>query len=195
MNTMKFANIAAAALVSLCLSGCGNIQKVISFSTPYKQPESGDRARIRIISFRGMVRAVPNSSCIDWRLPGAGVMVVSKKGFVNVNDQNLDMPDGQFPKLKTSMGSVAVSELYIPAGKPIAIDYMSDSQQTLNGVYGCFVQKSFVPVVNEDYEVSFSQTGKLCQLSIVRLTKSDGVDRSSPVILSAAPLCHLSDLF
>ena len=71
MSILKIATAIATGLACLYLSGCGNIQAVRSFSTPYEQPASGDRARIRIISFDGMVRAVPNSDCIDWRLPGA----------------------------------------------------------------------------------------------------------------------------
>ena len=195
LNTTKVAGVAVAAFASLYLSACGNIQTVRSFSTPYEQPASGDRARIRVISFDGMVRAVPNSSCIDWRLPGAGVMVVPTKGFADVNGQDLGMPIGQFPKLVTAMGTVAVSELYIPAGKPIVLHYLSRGGVQDQTNYQCFVPRSFVPVADEDYEAVYRQVGKLCHFTIVRLTENDGVDRSSPVALSGAPLCRASDNF
>lgn len=195
LSTTKFAGVAAAAFACLHLSACGNIQTVISFSTPYEQPTSGDRARIRVISFGGMVRAVPNSSCIDWRLPGAGVMVVPTKGFANVNGQDLGMPIGQFPKLATAMGTVAVSELYIPAGKPIALHHLSQGEIQGQMNYQCFVPRSFVPVADEDYEAVYKKDGKLCHFSIVRLTKSEGIDRLSPVTLSGAPFCRASDNF
>lgn len=191
LNWKKAAGMVTAAVVFSNISGCGNIQTVRSFSTPYEQPISGDRARIRVISFGGMIRAVPNSSCVDWRLPGAGVMVVSTKGFANVNDHELGMPIGNFPGQTTVTGAVAVSELYVQAGKPIVLDYISQGQNNSQ----CFVSRSFVPVIGEDYEAAFAQNGKFCRFSIVRLTKSDGVDRSTSVALSEAPLCRASDKF
>ncbi len=84
---------AAIAVIVFTLAARGNIQTVRSFSTQYQQPTEGERARIRVIS-DGMIRAVPNSTCIDWRLPGAGVMIAAKKGFAQSNDQKLDMPIG-----------------------------------------------------------------------------------------------------
>lgn len=56
------------------LSGCGALTDVRSFSTPYSTPDGGETARLRVIS-DGMVRGVPKSDCVDFRLPGAGVMV------------------------------------------------------------------------------------------------------------------------
>lgn len=194
LKTTKFAGVAMAAFGCLLLFACGNIQTVISFSTPYEQPTSGNRARIRVISFGGMVRAVPSSSCIDWRLPGAGVMVAPAKGFANVNGQDIGMPIGQFPKLVTAMSTVAVSELYIPAGKPTALHYLGPGEVQGQWNYQCSVPRSFVPVANEDYEAVFKQEGKLCRFSIVRLTKGDVIDLSS-VTLSEAPLCRESDQF
>jgi hypothetical protein len=191
LNWKKAAGITAAAVVFSNISGCGNLQTVRSFSTPYEQPTSGDRARIRVISFGGMIRAVPNSSCVDWRLPGAGVMVVSTKGFANMNDRDLGMPIGKFPGLTTAMGAVAVSELYVEAGKPIVLDYISQGQKN----FQCFASISFVPVVGEDYEAAYTQNGKFCRLSITRLTESDKTDRSTSVAFSEASLCRVSDKF
>jgi hypothetical protein len=194
-NILKHANVVAIIFFCLHLSACGNIWTVISFSTKYEQPISGDRAKIRVVSFNGMVRAVPNSSCIDWRLPGAGVMATPTKGFANVNDQNLGMPIGQFSGLATSMGVVAVSELYIPAGKPIVLHYLSQGDIQNGANYQCFVSRSFIPVVNEDYEAVYKQDGSLCHFSIVRLSKNGGIDQLSPVTLYGAPLCRASDNF
>jgi len=195
VNFWKFIGIAAVMLVALSLSACGDIQTGISFSTPYQQPTSGERARLRVMSFGGMVRAVPNSSCIDWRLPGAGVMVVPTKGFANVNGQDLGMPVGQFPGITTAMGTVAVSELYIPAGKPIVLHYLSQGEIHGRTNYQCFVPRSFVPIAGEDYEAMYFQEGSLCRFGIARLTKSEGVDTSSSVALVEAPLCRASDNF
>lgn len=191
LQTKNFSALAVAAFTCFQLSACGNIQTIVSFSTPYEQPESGDRARIRVISYHGMIRAVPNSDCIDWRLPGAGVMVSSTKGFANVNDRDLGMPSGQFKNVTTTMGRVAVSELYVPAGKPISLHYLSQGDRN----YQCFVAKSFVPVANADYEAAYAQDGKICHSSIVRLAQDGGVDKLLPVKLNAAPLCRASDIF
>jgi hypothetical protein len=183
------------AVVALMLSGCGNIQTVISFSTPYQQPISGERARLRVVSFGGMVRAVPNSSCIDWRLPDAGVMVSSMKGFANINGKTLGMPPGQFPGAATVMGTVAISELYIPAGKPITLHYLSGGELRGQNNYQCFISKSFIPVAGKDYESTYLQQGSLCRFGIVQIANSDDADKPSPVVLTDAVFCRASDNF
>ena len=122
-------------------------------------------------------------------------MVVPTKGFANVNGQDLGMPAGQFPNLKTNMGAVAVSELYISAGKPITLHYLSHGEAQGNEIYQCFVPVSFIPVTGEDYEAAYIQDKKVCRFSIVRLTKNDGVDQSASVELSKASLCRKSDIF
>ena len=76
----------------LCLlSGCGALTDVRSFSTPYTMPSSAETARLRVIS-DGMVRGVPKSDCVNFRLPGAGVMVVARDGYANRNGERLGMP-------------------------------------------------------------------------------------------------------
>ena len=96
------------------MSGCGSISAVKSFWTTYQAPESGPRAKIRVIS-TGMVRAVPESSCVDWRKPGAGVMVSAQKVYSNLNGQSLDMPKHRGGYLLPADGEIQMSELYISA--------------------------------------------------------------------------------
>ena len=57
--------------VLLALSGCGQVANVRSLSTGYIPPQSGETARIRLLT-DGLVRAVPGRDCLDWNVPGAG---------------------------------------------------------------------------------------------------------------------------
>jgi hypothetical protein len=197
ISILKLKNSVGALYIifTLLLSACGNIQNVISFSTPYQQPTSGETAKLRVVSFGGMVRAIPNSDCIDWRLPGAGVMVVTRKGFANVNDQNLGMPAGMFPELKTEMEKVAISEFYVPAGKPLVLYYLSHSESVWGQNYQCFVPKVFTPVAGENYEAVYSQQGTACHYKIVHLMQDGGVDESTTIALSNTKFCRVTDNF
>ena len=114
---------------------------VRSFSTPYSLPASDQTARLRVFS-DGMVRAIPKSACIDFRLPGAGVLVAPRKGYADRNNESVDMPviDAQPP------GTVK-SEFKIPAGEPVAFVYNRD---------GCYNRFTFVPKPGADYELNAS---------------------------------------
>ncbi len=179
------------ALAVITLSACGNIQTVKSFSTKYQQPTLGELAKIRVVSKDGMVRAVPNSDCVDWRLPGAGVMVSSKKGFAQVNDQKLEMPAGNFSAINSTTDANAISELYIPAGKPLVLYYLSQG----NARYQCFVQKSFIPASGENYEAVFTQENSMCRFGIYRLKPEGGIDNTKNIKLSDSQFCRQSDNF
>ncbi len=177
------------------LIACGSLQDVRSFSTPYQQPDSGERARLRVISFDGMVRAVPSSSCVDWRLPGAGVMVATEKGFANRNGESLGMPAGSRPAMASARNVTAVSELYVPAGKPIVLHYLSQGTGFINpstqgtGKYQCLVSKAFVPVAGEDYEAVFMQVEDRCRFGVTHLAKNGNVGQPTPMELTTALLC------
>ena len=187
--TSKFLKALAFPVAALTLSGCGNIQTVKSFSTPYEAPTTGERARIRIVA-DGMVRAVPQSDCEDWRLPGAGVMVSAQKGFADQNGRSLNMPGAD----KVQADGRVVSEFYVPAGKPLMLSYISNGRS--NGLKSeqCFARKSFVPVAGEDYEASFRHSGPLCLTSVTTLEAQSGTAaRSRPVPLAEAKFCRASD--
>jgi hypothetical protein len=192
----RFLTIFLITLTAILLSACGNIQTVKSFSTQYQQPNSGDRAKIRVVAFNGMIRAVPNSNCIDWRLPGAGVMVVTSKGFAQVNNQKLEMPFGRFPDIK-STDTVAVSELYVPAGKPLSLYYLSYGSVSQNGQSitrkQCHVIKSFTPISGENYEATFSHENTVCPHDINQLKPDGGIDHTKKIELTNANLCRATD--
>lgn len=73
------------------VAGCGTAAKLRSFSSLYAEPTDGPVAQLRILA-NGMVRAVPGQSCVDWRSPGAGIMIVPRKGFTSHNGRDLGMP-------------------------------------------------------------------------------------------------------
>ncbi|GAB2722948.1 hypothetical protein [Comamonas sediminis] len=205
---MKFLPSFAALLGASLLAGCGNIQTVKSFSTAYQEPSDGERARVRIIS-DGMVRAVPKSACVDWRVPNAGVMVSSKKGFADQNNRTLNMP-GEPVRLK-SEGRTVVSEFYVPANEPLTFAYLSNGHTNNGKQVQCRVNKTFTPQAGKDYEARFvvlkSQDDKAFSwfntsannscLSLITTLTADGMPDVTPANLvkpSDAALCHATDI-
>lgn len=179
---MKYLLMAGAALL---LTGCGNLANVRAYSTPYAEPQGGDTARLRVIS-NGMVRAVPGRDCIDWRSPGAGVMVVQQSGFANRNGQVLGMPPSAVAAQLQGAG-MARSELKIPAGKPTAFNFQS--QGSVSGGYSYSCQKSFrfTPQAGKDYQMIMLESGQ-CQLSVQELG-------GGQVDWQDAGLCNAADAF
>lgn len=181
---MKPAYFISVCALAVMLCACGNIQTVKSFSTPYQEPLTGARARIRVVS-DGMVRAVPNSDCVDWRIAGAGVMVSAMKGFANLNDRKLDMPASAAQALVVG-SHFAVSELQIPAGKPVTLDYLSQGAAG----YQCFVRRSFVPMDGRNYEAVFWQDKAKCYF---RVNEIEHGSAPIPIELAPAKWCRVSD--
>ncbi|WP_122241063.1 hypothetical protein [Pseudomonas syringae] len=159
------------------LTGCGQISSVRSFSTAYSTPELGDKVKLRVITF-GMVRGIPNSDCVDFRLPGAGVMVVGRDGFANRNGERLDMAlkdDGNAPGVR--------SELLITAGQPIAFHYIGQQ---------CYNMFSFVPQIGVEYQLEATSAYK-CSVSLRQ--RVVGEAKTSSVRLNDSKLCRIMDNF
>ena len=129
--------------VLLALSGCGQVANVRSLSTGYIPPQSGETARIRLLT-DGLVRAVPGRDCLDWNVPGAGVMASAKSGFPDHNGENLGIPG----PIYSLAGSVS-SELVVPANKPITLHYLGRLQYSRQ----CAKTMTFVPQPGVDYMV------------------------------------------
>ena len=157
------------------LTGCGAITDVRSFSTPYSTPPGGETARLRVIS-DGMVRGVPKSSCVNFRLPGAGVMVAERDGFANRNGETL----GMAPAQHQSNGTV-MSELLVPAGQPIAFHYLGNR---------CYNMFSFVPEAGMDYELDAASRYK-CGVTLKRMAFGKIEGTSEP--LGESKLCNWGD--
>lgn len=181
MKYLLFAGIAAVSL-----SGCGNLANVRSYSTAYAEPVSGETARLRVIT-NGMVRAVPARDCIDWRSPGAGVMVVAQSGFANRNGQSLGMPVSRDDQLQSS--NLVRSELKIPANTPVSFSFQSQGSVSSGYAYSCQESFRFTPQAGKDYQLILLESGQ-CLISLQRLDNADG---QSKVAFEEAGLCKASD--
>jgi hypothetical protein len=168
------------------LSGCANLAAIHSFSTRYEPPASGERARIRVTT-DGMVRAVPGRACVDWNAPGAGVMAVPQRGFANRNDERLGMPSVPAPVAKSDTAAVVSTELYIPAGVPVVLDFLGPSD-TRGGIrYQCAVSLSFVATAGRDYQAQFFQDRDICPYSIQVIGGDSAALLSKVKTVPAAP--------
>ncbi|WP_324187954.1 cupredoxin domain-containing protein [Pseudomonas pisciculturae] len=159
------------------LTGCGALNSVRSFSTPYSTPPGGETVRLRVIS-DGMVRGIPKSSCVNFRVPGAGVMVVARDGYANRNGETL----GMAPAQHQSNGTV-MSELLVPAGQPIAFHYLANR---------CYNMFSFVPEAGMDYELDAASRYK-CGVTLKRMAFGKTEGTSEP--LDESKLCNFGDNF
>ncbi|UXZ21107.1 hypothetical protein KZH41_21810 [Pseudomonas sp. YeP6b] len=139
---MTVLRVIPVALLVL-LTGCGQVANIRSLSTGYAPPQSGETARVRLIT-DGLVRAVPGRDCLDWNVLGAGVMASTKSGFPDHNGESLGMPG----PIYTWNGAVT-TELVVPANKPIALHYLGQLQYSRQ----CFSSMSFVPRPGVDYMV------------------------------------------
>jgi hypothetical protein len=187
-------------LIVALLAGCGNIANVRSFSTPYVPPTTGETAKIRVIS-NGMLRAVPNSTCIDWRLPGAGVMVVPQKGFANLNNQDLGMQQSAASKILLARAGVVSSELYVAAGKPIVLHFMGTGSTRISGSgasmttirNACNKGVSFVPEAGKEYDASFVENGSICSIQMGEVGAKNQKSSIDVPQLAEAGLCNVMD--
>ena len=144
---MKLLPVIPAVLL-VALGGCGQVANVRSLSTGYVAPQAGETARVRIVT-DGLVRAVPGRDCLDWNVPGAGVMASAKPGFPDHNGENLGMPGPIY-----SWAGAVSSELVVPANKPIAFHYLGRLQYSRQ----CAKSMSFVPKAGRDYMVQASMS-------------------------------------
>jgi len=173
------------------LSGCGSISAVQSFWTTYQAPESGPRAKIRVIS-TGMVRAVPESSCVDWRKPGAGVMVSAQKVYSNLNGQSLDMPKRRGGYLLPADAEIQISELYISAKGPLTLYLMGAGYDSGGKIRSCQRAVSFVPEPGKNYDAVLTEHGRNC---LIQVDELDAVGDFESVPLQKAGLCNVLDNF
>lgn len=176
-NTLCFLRHTWSLTLLILLAGCGALTDVRSFSTPYSAPGGGETARLRVIS-DGMVRAVPKSDCVDFRLPGAGVMVAFRDGYANRNGESLGMP-----AVDKHPASTVMTELLVPAGQPIAFHYIGAQ---------CYNMFSFVPEAGKDYQLEASGRYK-CTVTLKQLSVK--TTELSPLSLEDSKLCRITDNF
>lgn len=158
----------------LALAGCGALTDVRSSSTPYSTPPGGETVRLRVIS-DGMVRGVPRSDCVDFRLPGAGVVVAARDGYANRNGESLGMAAPQTPAVPGTR-----TEVLVPAGQPMAFHYLGnqcynlfsfvpkagmDYQLEASGMYKCAVMLKQAPLGSKEYAAAPLKDSKLCRVT------------------------------
>lgn len=174
--------------LAVAVSGCGNIANIRAYNTPYAEPAAGDTARLRVIT-NGMARGVPGRDCIDWRVPGAGVMAVAESGFAGQNNgRSLGMPESN--RRVEAQGS-ARSELKVPANKPFAMNFQSEGYVSGGNAYSCRQSFHFTPKAGEDYELILLDGGQ-CLIALQRLNPT-GKPQNVPV--EKAKLCNARDMF
>lgn len=167
------------------LTGCGQVANIRSLSTGYVAPQSGETARVRLIT-DGLVRAVPGRDCLDWNVPGAGVMASTKSGFPDHNGESLHMPG----PIYTWNGAVT-TELVVPANTPIALHYLGQLQYSRQ----CFSSMTFVPRAGTDYMVQATIYAD-CSIQLHELS-ADGKqwDAVEPVPKGKVSMCNAMDNF
>ena len=180
---MRFRNV--VPLLLLALGGCGQVANIRSLSTGYVPPQNGETARVRIVT-DGLVRAVPGRDCLDWNVPGAGVVASAKAGFPDHNGESLGMPG----PIYSSAGAVT-SELVVPAGKPIAFHYLGRLQYAQQ----CAKTMTFVPKPGRDYMVQASMSAD-CSFLLDELP-ADGKQwvRIEPTPVGKVSMCNVMDNF
>ncbi|WP_157050714.1 hypothetical protein [Herbaspirillum rhizosphaerae] len=175
----------------IALSGCGNMANMRSFSRAYQPPTQGERAKIRVVS-TSMVRAVPESDCIDWRKPGSGVMVVPQKGFANLNNQSLNMPVNSREYTIPADAKLVSSELYIPANKPFTLHMLGHGYASGMSRYTCQKSITFLPGSEKSYEAVLIEIGRGCSVELMEIL-SDNSYKNVPA--KEAGFCRKSDSF
>lgn len=174
--------------LAVAVSACGNIANMRAYSTAYVEPASGDIARLRVIT-NGMARGVPGRDCIDWRVPGAGVMAVAQSGFADQNNgRSLGMP--QSGRIVEGQG-LARTELKVPAGKPFAMNFQSTGYVSGGYSYSCQQTFRFTPQAGQDYKLILLDSG-MCAIGLQRLIPA-GKAENQPV--EKAGLCSALDAF
>ena len=176
------------AALAVAVSACGNIANMRAYSTAYVEPVAGDTARLRVIT-NGMVRGVPGRDCIDWRVPGGGVMAVAQSGFADQNNgRSLGMPESG--RVVEGPG-LARTELKVPAGKPLAMNFQSTGYVSGGYSYSCQQTFRFTPQAGQDYELILLDSG-MCAIGLQRLIPA-GKAENQPV--EKAGLCSALDAF
>jgi hypothetical protein len=138
---MRILRIVVFSIVALMIGGC---------ITPYKEPESGPRAKVRFALLNqkllGVTRVVgyADAPCSDGKLI-AQLDLLGKKGSKN---KSLDMPLNPVARF----GQSAYTEVYVPAGSRYSVAMNWNDRGYPTYKY-CNVTVSFEPEADHMYEV------------------------------------------
>lgn len=160
------------SLVCCVLAGCGTsiVSKLDKgFMTPYLEPATGQLARLRSIT-GGTIRLIPNSACMNWSIPGAGI--VNSRNFAMANDKSFNDRSLGMPTVTPQKNS---SEVYVSANQDLTL---AATEPQL------YITISFRPEPNSDYEFKPVCDRRSCIATLSRLkTGTDG----SPTIADPVP--------
>jgi hypothetical protein len=166
------------------LSGCNTLKQNVVVS----EPTNGERARVRVviqdIDYRG-VRAYPNSTCVNDKLPGNGMVanVQMILGFEkNLNNKKIGMPETAHSVDKNFVSS----EIYVAANEPITFRFHKPNTVLKGGAYdivlkdGCYMKKTLIPEPNGDYELIFTDVPQ-CLALAHKIVKTNELTTMVPV--------------
>ncbi|GGP26045.1 hypothetical protein [Silvimonas amylolytica] len=159
------ARLTLLLLSSLTLGACSNLSSPAYLTRAYSEPDAGPRARLRVVT-NGVVRLIPDADCHDESKGVGGIVANDFTTFLtdsHLNNQKLGMPSG------ITEAHEMTSEVYVQAGKPINIDFMSQANAGGGNVWLCASDWTFVPEEGKDYEVQGRQYGSQCLLSAMTL--------------------------
>lgn len=129
-------------IVAAALAGCSSVGTQFS---KMDEPSGGERARVRVAA-NMLVKGVPESSCIDWRKPGAGTIfggIVGSKGY---RGRSLGMPDPNHLAGKRS------GEFYVAGGRPFSVALINTPESRMK----CNIAVTFVPQAGRDYQLAMA---------------------------------------
>jgi len=149
-----------ALALTACLSGCGGM--FLQFRPFAEPPDTADRARVRIVG-NTLVTAMPNSSCSNPSVEGAGTILGSFFGSNGFRERSLGMP-----------GSASVSgdagEFYVAANAPLTLQLLTTPESR----WQCRIAVSFVPEKDQDYEATMLlHNSGICTARIVSLSQPE----------------------
>lgn len=172
MKAVKFLALLALPL----FSGCSTMDALKSFTTAYHEPQNPTTSRLRVITDQ-MVRLVPGSTCINWDLPGTGMVNSRGTGPLNDqthNDKRLGIAGGE--------GVKNSAEVYVQPDTPLTVVYSGADRR-----HQCLYSTYFVPEAGADYEA----TSELCTVAIYKIVKhgTTGEVSHEPVKSNQAKVC------
>ena len=151
-------------IACLMLAGCSSLS--------YKEPVSGERARVRFASQSSnlvVIRAYDDASCSaneqEW-------MRLRSAALVNSSPKRMGLPLWRFH-------DNGAKELYVDATKPFhGLISSSDSEPRglVNTVYSCGVPVTFQFKADSDYEVEFVWDRQICKVLVNQISGAAGAE-------------------
>lgn len=172
----------SALILSIGLTACAAVGTQFA---KMEEAQSGERARVRVAA-NMLVKAVPESSCLDWSKPGAGTIFGGIVGSSGYRNRTIGMPNPNGLKGRNS------GEFYVSGGKPFAFQLTNTPESRMR----CGIDATFVPQAGHDYEITvtteilqssglFAPKRSLCAARVTDITNG----QNQPVEIRRADSC------